>query len=150
VDFSFNNAVLWNFVNQMGILAAILLLANVLRRKIPFIRKALMPTSVLAGFIALILRLLDVVKLETSQLEMVTYHGIAIGFIALSLIIPDRGGNYSKALIGSKTGALITSYYLLQAIIGLGVSIGLAYTIRPGLFKASGILLALGFGQGPG
>jgi len=150
MDFSYNNAVLWNFINQMGILAAILLLANIIRRKVPFIRKALVPTAVLAGFIALLVRLLNIVKLENSQLEIVTYHTIAIGFIALSLIIPNRDGNYSRALIGSKTGALITSYYLLQGSLGLIVSIGLAYTIRPGLFKAAGILLAMGFGQGPG
>ncbi|MDR1839109.1 MAG: hypothetical protein LBQ93_05940 [Treponema sp.] len=150
MDFSFENTALWNFIVQMGMLAAILILANILRRKVPFIKKALMPTSVIAGFIALILRLTNVLKLDTSLMEMITYHTIAIGFIALSLIIPKREGNYSKALVGSKTGALIVSSYLLQGTIGLVVSIGLAYTIRPGLFKAAGILLPMGFGQGPG
>jgi ESS family glutamate:Na+ symporter len=150
MDFSFQNTALWNFIVQMGMLAAILILANILRRRVPFIKKALMPTSVIAGFIALILRLTNVVKLDTALMEMVTYHTIAIGFIALSLIIPKRESNYSKALVGSKTGALIVSSYLLQGVIGLMVSIGLAYTIRPGLFKAAGILLPMGYGQGPG
>jgi len=140
----------WNFVIQMGLLAAILMLANVMRRRVPFFKKALMPTAVLAGFIALLLRITNIVRLDTALMEMVTYHTIAIGFIALSLIIPKKENNYSKALIGSKTGALIVSTYLLQGVIGLVVSIGLAYTIRPGLFKAAGILLPMGFGQGPG
>jgi ESS family glutamate:Na+ symporter len=150
MDFSNENTALWNFIIQMGILAAILIAANVLRRKAPFIKKTLMPTAVLAGFIALALRMLGVVKLNVALMEMVTYHTIAIGFIALSLIIPKKEGNYSKAFIGSKTGALIVSTYLLQGAIGLVVSIGLAYTIRPGLFKAAGILLPMGYGQGPG
>jgi len=134
----------------MGILAAILITANVLKRKAPFIKKTLMPTAVLAGFIALALRVSGVVKIDAALMETITYHTIAIGFIALSLIIPKKESNYPKALIGSKTGALIVSTYLLQGVIGLAVSIGLAYTIRPELFKAAGILLAMGFGQGPG
>jgi len=150
MDFSFENTVLWNFIVQMGMIAAILILANIIRRRVPVIKKALMPTSVIAGFIALALRLTNVLKLDVTLMEMVTYHTIAIGFIALSLIIPKRESNYSKALTGSKTGALIVSTYLLQGVIGLAVSIGLAYTIRPGLFKAAGILLPMGFGQGPG
>jgi len=150
MDFSNQNTALWNFILQMGMLAAILIIANILRRRVPFIKKALMPTAVLAGFIALLLRMFNIVRLDVRLMEMVTYHTIAIGFIALSLIIPKRETNYSKAFIGSKTGALIVSTYLLQGIIGLLVSIGLAYTIRPDLFKAAGILLPMGFGQGPG
>ena len=150
MDFTYNNTALWNLLVQLGMVAAILLLANVLRRKIPFIKKALMPTAVLAGFLALFLRLSNILRIDTVLMEMITYHTIAIGFIALSLIIPKRQGNYSKAFVGSKTGALIVSTYLIQGIIGLGVSIGLSYTIRPGLFKAAGLLLPMGFGQGPG
>jgi ESS family glutamate:Na+ symporter len=150
MDFSDTNTALWNFVVQMGILAAILLAANILKRKVPGIKKTLMPTAVLAGFIALALRMSGVIKLNAALMEMVTYHTIAIGFIALSLIIPKKEGNYSKAFTGSKTGALIVSTYLLQGAIGLIVSIGLAYTIRPGLFKAAGVLLPMGYGQGPG
>jgi len=150
MDFSSSNVLLWNFVVQMGMIAVIIILSNIIRRRVPVIKKALMPTSVIAGFIALVLRLTNVLKLDVTLMEMVTYHTIAIGFIALSLIIPKREKNYSKALAGSKTGALIVSTYLLQGVIGLIVSIALAYTLRPELFKAAGILLPMGFGQGPG
>jgi ESS family glutamate:Na+ symporter len=150
MDFSNQNTDLWSFILQMGMLAAILIIVNILRREVPFIKKALMPTAVLAGFIALFLRILNIVRLDVKLMEMITYHTIAIGFIALSLIIPKRESNYSKAFIGSKTGALIVSTYLFQGVIGLLVSVGLAYTIRPDLFKAAGILLPMGYGQGPG
>jgi len=150
MDFSNSNTALWNFIVQMGILGAILLAANILRRRAPGIKQTLMPTAVLAGFIALALRLTGAIKLNTALMEMITYHTIAIGFIALSLIIPKKEGSRSRAFTGSKTGALIVSTYLLQGVIGLIISIGLACTIRPGLFKAAGILLPMGFGQGPG
>ena len=150
MDFTNDNAALWNFILQMGTIAAILIAANVIRRKIPFVKKVLMPTAVLAGFIALALRLTNIIKIDIALMEMVTYHTIAIGFIALSLIIPKRETNYSKALVGSKTGALIVSTYLLQGVMGLVISIGLAYTIKPDMFMAAGILLPMGFGQGPG
>ncbi|MCL2264476.1 MAG: hypothetical protein FWC22_00405 [Treponema sp.] len=150
MDFTMDNISLWNFMLQMGIIASILILANIIRRRIPFIRKMLMPTAVIAGFLALGLRLTGVIRLDTSLMEMVTYHTIAIGFIALSLIIPKKEKNYSKLVTGSKSGALIVGGYMLQGTLGLLVSLGLAYTIRPDMFKAAGILLALGFGQGPG
>ena len=151
MDFSATNTALWNGMIQLGILSAILLAANVLRRKVGFIRKSLMPTSVLAGFMALILRPLGIIKLDALFLDSVTYHTIAIGFIALSLRIPKKKSeSYETSLTGAKSGALIVSTYLMQGILGIIISAGLALTVMPGLFKAAGILLPMGYGQGPG
>ncbi|MGI6532814.1 MAG: hypothetical protein ACOX29_10340 [Bacillota bacterium] len=69
----------------MGLLSGILLVANILRRKIPFVEKTLLPTAVIAGFIALFLRAFDWFPVKLELLEIITYHSIAIGFIALSL-----------------------------------------------------------------
>lgn len=149
MDYSAANAALWEPVIQFGVIAALILVANLLRRKIPFIRRSLMPTAVLAGFIMLILRTTGILKMNTQFLESLTYHAICIGFIALTLRIPEKSAA-SGGLIGSKSGALIVSTYLVQATIGLIISLLLAYTIMPGFFKASGILLPMGFGQGPG
>ena len=151
MNFTHTNVALWNFLVQMGIIALVLLLANVIRRKVFFLRITLLPTAVLAGFILLILRVLNVLQIDTSVMEMTTYHTIAIGFIALSLVIPKQNDkNNPKTLSYPKTGALIVSTYLLQGALGLVISIGLAYTIRPDMFQAAGILLPMGFGQGPG
>jgi ESS family glutamate:Na+ symporter len=151
MDFSSSNTALWNGMIQFGILSAILLAANVLRRKAGLIRKTLMPTSVLGGFIALLLRIFNLVSLDGPFLDFVTYHTIAIGFIALSLRIPEKGlQSEATSLDGPKSGALIVSTYLMQGILGLIITIGLAYTLSPGLFKAAGILLPMGYGQGPG
>lgn len=149
MDFSANNTALWNGVIQFGIIAGIILLANILRRKLPFIKKSLMPTAVLGGFLLLLLRSLNILPIDTDILEMVTYHGIALGFIAMALRRPEKG---SRADGGTavKSGALIVSTYLMQGILGLLITIGLAYTFMPDLFKAAGILLPMGYGQGPG
>jgi len=151
MDYSAANGALWNILIQFGILAAAIIVANVLRRKIPFFRKSLMPTAVLAGFLLLILRSVGVLKLDGEMLEMITYHGIAIGFIAMSLRVQKKNaGDRSSALIGAKSGALIVSVYLVQAIVGTIVVLLLAWTVMPTLFKAAGILLPMGYGQGPG
>lgn len=150
MDYSQLNHALWNPVIQVGIIALVVIISNVLRLKIPFVRKSLMPTAVLAGFLLLAMRYAGVVKVDTNLLEMVTYHALAIGFIALSLRVNSSEKEKTGLGIAVKSGALIVSTYLVQAVTGLVISIGLAYIFIPGLFKASGLLLPMGYGQGPG
>ncbi len=151
MDFSAENTALWSFILQLGVISGIMLLANAMRRKILFIRNSMIPTAVLAGFVALILRTAGLLPVNANILEMITYHTIGIGFIALSLRIPPKYDDSLKSdFAGLKSGALIVSTYLVQGITGLIISIILAYTVMPDLFKASGILLPMGYGQGPG
>lgn len=149
MDFSAANAALWAPINQTAVIAGLIIVSNVIRRKIPFIRNSLMPTAVLAGFILLLLRTVGVVKMETEFLEVITYHAIALGFIALSLRTPEKVDGPNN-LHPSKNGALIVATYLVQALVGLAVSLFLAYTFMPDFFKAAGILLPMAYGQGPG
>lgn len=152
MDYSASNMELWNPIIQFGIIGGFVLLANILRRKIKFVRNSLMPTAVLAGFILLILRSCNVLPVDTDLLEVITYHALAMGFIALALRVSDKktASEGGGALHGAKSGALIVSTYLVQALIGLAISLLLAYTFLPDLFKASGILLPMAYGQGPG
>lgn len=150
MDFSAANKSLWNIVIQFGIIAAAVLVSMLLRRRVPWIRKSLMPIAVLAGFALLILRSAGILNLDMNILETMTYHGIAIGFIALSLRIPSAQGQDKGNLIAAKSGALIVSTYLMQALLGFAIILSLAYTVMPDLFKAAGILLPMGYGQGPG
>lgn len=149
MDFSAANTELWAPVIQIGIMAALIFLSNVLLRKIPFIKKSLMPISVLAGFILLLLRTTGILDIDAVFLEKLTYHALALGFIAMALRIPEKNSG-TIALTGARSGALIVSTYLVQAIIGLSISLVLAFTVMPDLFKASGILLPMAYGQGPG
>ena len=150
MNYSASNTDLWILVVQTGIITVFLLLANILRRKIAFFRKSLLPTAVLAGFLFLIFRTAGLYPFDTTVLEMLTYHGIAIGFIALSLRVTKKSTEEKSALVAPKSGALIVSTYLVQGIAGLILSLFLFSTFMPQLFPASGILLPMGYGQGPG
>ena len=149
MDYSAANTALWNVILQFGLMSAAVIAANFLRRKIGFFRRSLMPTAVLAGFLLLILRSLGILNMDSALLEMTTYHGIAIGFIAMSLRTND-GSQKTGGLVGAKSGALIVSTYLVQAIIGIVCCLLLVWTVKPDLFKAAGVLLPMGYGQGPG
>ncbi|MEZ4627791.1 MAG: hypothetical protein R2912_06810 [Eubacteriales bacterium] len=150
MDFSAANSELWNIVIQLGIIAAAVLISTFLRRKLPVVRNSLMPVAVIAGFLLLLLRSIGVLEFDTKLLEMMTYHGIAIGFIALSLRIPSPTSEDKGKLIAVKSGALVVNTYLLQALVGFAIVLALAYTVMPGLFKASGILLPMRLRAGPG
>ncbi|NLC25400.1 MAG: sodium:glutamate symporter [Fastidiosipila sp.] len=154
MDLSSANKELWSFILTSGILAILLLFANLLRRKVKFFRNTLAPTSVIAGFIGLIINETGLINIDTSLLHMLTYHGLAIGFIALSLRVPriqdikkQKGdGIYN----GVNSGMLIVSNYLMQGALGMIITIIASLTFAPQFFKASGILLPMGYGQGPG
>ncbi len=166
MNYAASNTSLWSLIIQVGLIAAFLLLANVLRRKVPFFRKSLMPTAVFAGFLFLILRTagiwifkaealekLPYNPFDTTLLETITYHGIAIGFIALSLRVTKKSDEEKNGLVAPKSGALIVTNYLVQGVTGLVISLLLFYTFystHPTQFAASGILLPMGYGQGPG
>ncbi|MCR5466480.1 MAG: hypothetical protein K6F11_06565 [Lachnospiraceae bacterium] len=155
VDYSAANYALWNPIAQMGIIAATILVANLLRRRFRFIRKSMMPTAVLGGLLLLVIKIVldkgfSVTFLDGAFLEGLTYHGIAIGFIAMSLRIPEKSERQSVNRVGLRSGAAIVSSYMIQGVCGLVISLSLAYTVMPKLFKAAGILLPLGYGQGPG
>ncbi len=149
MDYSAANVQLWNAILQIGIISVLVIVSNILRHKVPFVKKTLMPTSVLAGFLLLGLRYTGWVRIDAQFLEMITYHGMAIGFISLSLRTKqDKESDGVKTAV--KSGALIVSTYLIQGITGLLISMILVFTFMPDLFLASGFLLPMGYGQGPG
>lgn len=150
MDYSAANIPLWNVIVQVGIISILVVLSQVLRRKISFIRKSLMPTSVLAGFLLLGLKYTGLFRIDTGLLEMLTYHGLAVGFIALSLRTVKKDEKNGNVGIAVKSGALIVSTYLIQGLTGIFISMFLAFTFMPDLFIASGFLLPMGYGQGPG
>ncbi len=144
----------WALMIQIGILLAALLLANFMRQSSPQIKKTLMPVAVIAGFLLLALKYIfrgAGIELIDGQLyEKLVYHAIALGFIAMSLRTTDDANREGGTLTGVKSGAIIVSSYLVQGIVGLSITILLAKTLMPTLFPAAGMLLPMGFGQGPG
>ena len=147
------DANVWSFVITMVLLFAAMIIANILRNTVPFLRRLMIPSSVLGGFLLLIVHTVfkncfHIELYSTGILEILTYHGLGLGFSAMALRTVTK-----KADNRSKTGALdcgvtVVSTYLLQAIMGLAVTVILFYAINS--FFASGILLPMGYGQGPG
>ena len=150
MDYSAANHALWNIIIQLGLIAGAVLFANFLRQRVPFIRKSLMPIAVLAGFLLLGLKYTGLVAIDGALFETLVYHGIALGFIAMSLRVPSGDSRGKNDLTGLKSGAVIVSTYLVQGVTGLLITLGLSYTLLPGMFKAAGLLLPMGYGQGPG
>ena len=152
----------WGTINLIAVLLLSLLTANMLKRKIKFLEKSLIPTSVLGGTILLIIAgFYDLVAktpmFETkffaengyNTLEIITYHTLALGFIASTFKSSKGKLSPQRASEIFNTGVTTVSTYLLQGFVGMGITILAAMMIK-GFFPASGLLLAFGFGQGTG
>jgi ESS family glutamate:Na+ symporter len=154
----FTNFDLWSGVLHFSVLSILLLLGNTLRRKVPFLKRSLLPTAVIAGFIGLVLKETlfasmfgdAAVEEVNGFFSMVTYHTIALGFIALGLKVHETYKFKTKRKQSIFSGLIIVSTYLLQGFIGIVLSLFLSYTFFPQLFSGAGMLLPMGFGQGPG
>lgn len=148
---SFGDIAVWSFLSQFFMLAVAMLLGNTLRRKVPIIRKSLVPTALLGGAIILILKMIPAFEgfINYAAMETVTYHCLAIGFIAVALKrVKSKQSTSMKTLL--ETGVVQGATYALQASLGLLVTIVLSLVLAGGFFPGGGVLLALGFGQGTG
>ena len=150
MDYSAANHELWNVIIQLGYIAGVVLLTNYLRQRFQLIRSSMLPVAVLGGFLLLALKYTGVIHLDQEFMETLTYHGIALGFIAMSLRVPKPREESSEHKIGFRSGAVIVSTYMVQGVTGLIITISLAYTLMPEMFQAAGLLLPMGYGQGPG
>ena len=159
---NFWDAEVWGWILLLGVLLGSLLVGNVLKKAIPYLQQSLIPTSVLGGAILLIVAaiykavtgdvMFDTAAFGgngTSNLEIITYHALALGFIASSF--KTTGGKLTKQRSSEilNTGVTTVATYLLQAIIGFGITIVAALFIS-GFFPAAGVLLPFGYGQGTG
>ena len=156
---SFQNIEVWNFVIMLAILSGALLLAGALRRMIPLLRKSLLPGAVLAGFLLLlgdgVYRAVTGVSFFRSgnnliTLEAMTYHGLGLGVVAMSLKQSQRAKSKHRNGEIFRSGAITVCGYLIQGVVGLLITLGFFYLFKGKVFASSGILLPLGFGQGPG
>lgn len=147
------DANVWSFLITMTLLFASMILANILTNAIPFLKRLMIPASVLGGFILLIVHTVfkncfQIELYQTSMLEILTYHGLGLGFAAMALRNVDKKTDDRSKTGAFDTGITVVATYLLQAILGLAVTMVLYYAIDS--FFASGILLPMGYGQGPG
>ena len=126
----------WSGFHLIAVLLLALLAANVLRRSIPFLRSSLIPSSVLGG--GVLIAVAEIYKLitgqgmfdtpffggnGTAQLEILTYHCLALGFIS-STFKPAKGKlTRQRTTEIFNTGVTTVSTYLLQGAFGLAISL---------------------------
>lgn len=161
-NFNFWDSDVWGFILLFAVLLGSLLVGNILKKSIPFLQRSLIPTSVVGGAILLVVSwiykaIMGVVMFDTAafggngtaNLEIITYHTLALGFIASAF----KGGNgrMTKKRTAEifNTGVTTVATYLLQGSAGLIITMIGAIAVK-GFFSGSGILLAFGFGQGTG
>lgn len=161
---NFFDASVWQSIMLVGILFASLILANILKARIPFLGKMLIPNAVLGGVILLIISGLCYAFTGTylfnmgafsdgsgiNILETITYHCLAIGFIAMTLR-PGEDGKRSKKRTTEilNTGIATIGTYMFQAIVGIVITMVFTLFIKD-LAPGSGILMCFGYGQGTG
>ena len=143
----------WKVVINIGLLLTALILGNMLRRVIPFLKKAFIPSALIGGVIIFAVNLIakaifgeEIV--DRRIMQVVTYHALAVGFIAMSLKIVEKKKDGHKLHV-VQNGLLTGGTYMLQAVVGILVSL-IFFWIGGKLFYDTGVLLPLGFGQGPG
>ena len=144
----------WNIMLQFCIIAAGLLAGNIVRTKVAFMQKSLIPSALIGGALLLIFRAIytDVLGwedlIDKSSMEVITYHALGLGFVALALK-NNKVESKSSTMKVIETGTLTASTYIIQGIVGLLVTISLFYFGNK-IFYAAGLLLPMGYGQGPG
>lgn len=155
----------WSGILLIGVILAALLFAHILKQNWRLLQKTLIPAAVLGGL--LLLAVSSVCKAVSNHyffdlfaftggkasgigiLEMITYHCLAIGFIAMTLRKSKEKFSKTRMTEIFNTGITTVASYLLQAEIGMIIAAA-AMIFLPHIISAAGILLAMGFGQSTG
>ena len=153
----------WGTLNLFAALLLALLAANALKKNIRFLQASLIPTSVLAGLILLLISLVYKPGSEeplfnsgffggngVAQLEIITYHALALGFISSTFRTTHTSFGKQRTAEIFNTGVTTVSTYLMQGILGMCITMGAAATFMKDLLPAAGVLLPFGYGQGTG
>ena len=156
-DFTLANYdAVWLFMVQLGLLLLFLMMGNILRRTIPLFRKCLIPSALLGGALLLLVNVIakqfGLVLVDNRLMQVITYHCLAVGFAAMSLKTEKSTHKTNRAQV-LEFGALQGGTYMLQASVGLGITLLLFLLTRHGNHVISyicGLILPLAFGQGPG
>ena len=152
----------WGGFNILAVLLISLLFANFLKKTFRILRVSLIPTSVLAGVILLVIStayqaIFGDIIFDTAffggngmaGMEVITYHALALGFIATSLKSSEKKMTKERSVEIFNTGVTTVATYLLQGVVGMGITVLIALVVD-GFFPAAGVLLPFGYGQGTG
>lgn len=141
----------WALFVDLGIIAAALALATLLRARVRLFQAYLIPNAIIAGLLLLPFYNWIAPRLGISRdgLENLVFHLLNLTFIAIALRPSPPRPHRSLAVLGTAT--VITSQFALQGLIGLGVTfLFIVLPLLPTLFPSYGFLVTLGYVLGPG
>jgi len=149
----------FDLILVFGSLSAFLLVGIVLRAKIAFFQRFIIPSCLIGGFIGLIFINSLPLGLDIKLFEAFIYHLFSISFISVGLTAfaeeesaeKKKSGSEVKVIIrGALWGGLIQGITIpAQAIIG-GLLVFAFGFLGMDLFPTFGLFAPLGFTQGPG
>jgi len=123
--------------------------AALLRSRSRGLQRLGVPDCILAGMLGLLVGPggFGLVAVDTSVLESAVYHGLALIFITVGLQRPPVG----RVGGGGRSMAFAIPFMaVLQGLVGLLLVLALTVTMGQALHPGFGLLLPLGFNQGPG
>ena len=137
-----------------GTMGVMLLIGVLVRATVPFFQRFLIPSSLIGGLLGLIVLNTGIFNLPTAQFETFAYHLFIISFISVGLThtshLKDEGAQKTKLLGAPVWMALIEGVTIsLQALVGC-LFVLLFGLMGTRLFPTFGLLIPLGFTEGPG
>lgn len=138
------------YVQDLLFVISLIGIAAGLRRIWPALQRISMPDALTAGALGVVFgpAVLGWLPFSPAHLEVIIYHALALVFITVSLQSPAPGkpGASARSIVFA-----IPAIAVLQGIIGLVCVLGWnAVSGGPNLHTGFGMLLPLGFNQGPG
>ena len=143
----------WNYILHIGIISFALLFAALLRARIRFFQRFLMPAPIIAGLILLVFYnfITPYWGLSSAFLGEMVYHLLNLSFIAMLLrVTPSEKNRIKGKRMLAENVTAVMGQYGLQCTLGLSVTAILIATVKPDLFPAIGYSLPMGFELGPG
>ena len=134
-------------------LSTMLLAGMVLRAKLGFIQRFLIPSCLIGGLLGLVLVNTGLINMDVTLVEAFAYHLFNISFISVGLTSSGGSRNVPHGKETARSSgwmALVVGVtFPLQAVVG-GLLVVLFGLLGLNLFRTFGFLAPLGFTEGPG
>lgn len=144
----------FNGVIAFALLASMLILGSILRNRIGFFRKSLIPASLIGGAVGFALLSMDLIPgYSSGDFTVLTFHFFTLSFMSLCLTGKSKQhtGSAGKIVKGGLWLTVAWSVSLgFQGVLGFGTILAYDAVTGAQISEYLGALITHGFTQGPG